>query len=496
MIIRRDTLSALVLRSCLVLSSTLLFAACSGTPKKATPSAAKTVSSPSTARPAAGAKKSPYAPAQEDPSKRGDYTRGGLYAPHIQDSAPGELPDVDAIPEPEVRAEPRSRYGNRSPYVVLGKLYSVRDTPEGYVEQGLASFYGNKFHGRKTSNLEVYDMYAFTAAHKSLPLPSFARVTNLSNGKSVVVRVNDRGPFHAGRVVDLSYAAAVKLGVHRTGTARVEVRGLSPGENAREPYDAVAARAAERAPSVASPPNASSTLVLPPGVRIATGKPQPAPGSAIDKFVEALPIASAAAGEHGSKAPTAEPVAAATRAASTSTVATTVPALASGQEWRFDMRQDGKAMTADEFDAWMKARRARVATGKPGKPDARPVAAVAASGAAAAMRAAPPPPPATVPAVTTPAVTARAAARPAPARSVSDDGVTLQVAAFGARGNAERALSMLHGAGIDEARLQDGNSNGQKVWRLRVGPVDATAVAELTARVAGLGFGQPQVVRE
>ena len=388
-----------------------------------------------------------------------------------------------------MRAEPRSRYGNRSPYVVLGKSYTVRDTPEGYVEQGLASFYGNKFHGRKTSNLEVYDMYAFTAAHKSLPLPSFARVTNLSNGKSVVVRVNDRGPFHAGRVIDLSYAAAVKLGVHRTGTARVEVRGLSPGENAREPYDAVAARAAEQAPSAASSPNASSALVLPPGVRIATGKPQPAPGSAIDKFVEALPIASAAAGERGSKAPTAEPVAAATRLRPER--ATTVPALASGQEWRFDMRQDGKAMTADEFDAWMKARRARVATGKPGKPDARPVRGgrrVRRRGSDACSAAAA----ATAPAVTTPA----AAARPAPARSVSGDGVTLQVAAFGARGNAERALSMLHGAGIDEARLQDGNSNGQKVWRLRVGPVDATAVAELTARVAGLGFGQPQVVRE
>jgi rare lipoprotein A len=481
--IRRDTLPALLLRSCGLLSSALLLAACSGAPKKATPSTAKTVSSPSTARSPAGAKKSPYAPAQEDPSKRGDYTRGGLYAPHIQDSAPGEIPDVDAIPEPEVRNEPRSRYGNRSPYVVLGKSYTVRDTPEGYVEQGLASFYGNKFHGRKTSNLEVYDMYAFTAAHKSLPLPSYARVTNLSNGKSIVVRVNDRGPFHAGRIVDLSYAAAVKLGVHRTGTARVEVRGLSPGENAREPYDAVAARAAEQAPTAATSPSA---LVLPPGVRIATGKPQPAPGSAIDKFVEALPILSAAAGERGSEAPTAAPVDVATSAASTSAVATTVPALASGQEWRFDMRQDGKAMTADEFDAWMKARRARVATGKPGKPDARPVAAVAASGAAAAMRAAPPPPPSSLPAAT----------RPATVRPATNDGVTLQVAAFGARGNAERALSMLHGAGIDKARLQDGDSNGQKVWRLRVGPIDATTAAELTARVAGLGFGQPQLVRE
>src|SRR5690606_34417765 len=160
------------------------------------------------------------------------YTAGGLYAPHIRDSVPDEVPDVDAIPEPEVVAEPRSRYGNRSPYKVLGKSYRVLDTAEGYRGTGLASYYGNKFHGRRTSNLEVYDMYAFTAAHKSLPLPSFARVTNLDNGRSVVVRVNDRGPFHEGRVVDLSYAAAVKLDIHRQGTGRVEVRGLAPGEAA------------------------------------------------------------------------------------------------------------------------------------------------------------------------------------------------------------------------------------------------------------------------
>ena len=107
------------------------------------------------------------------------------------------------------------------------------DDPSSYDEVGLASFYGNKFHGRRTSNLEVYDMYAFTAAHKTLPLPSFARVTNLANGRSVIVRVNDRGPFHDGRIIDLSYAAAVKLGVDRTGTARVEVRGLGPGERGR-----------------------------------------------------------------------------------------------------------------------------------------------------------------------------------------------------------------------------------------------------------------------
>src|SRR3546814_702883 len=143
-----------------------------------------------------------------------------------KDSVPDELPDVDAIPEPEVVAEPRSRYGNRSPYKVLGKSYRVLDSAEGYDETGLASYYGNKFHGRRTSNLEVYDMYAFTAAHKSLPLPSFARVTNLDNGKSVVVRVNDRGPFHEGRIIDLSYAAAVKIGIRDRGVGRVDRKSV------------------------------------------------------------------------------------------------------------------------------------------------------------------------------------------------------------------------------------------------------------------------------
>src|SRR5690606_24108414 len=137
-----------------------------------------------------------------------------------------------------------------------------------------------KFHGRRTSNQEVYDMYAFTAAHKSLPLPSFARVTNLDTGQSVVVRVNDRGPFHEGRVVDLSYAAAGKIGVHPRGTGRVEVRALSPGENARErPADT---RTAATTPAV------DPATGLPPGVRVATGRPQPAPPSAMDGLVASV----------------------------------------------------------------------------------------------------------------------------------------------------------------------------------------------------------------
>ena len=253
----------------------LLLAACAGNPSRPAP---PMVAVPDPVPDDGAPRRSPYAPAQEDLSKRGNYTAGGLYAPGVADSAPaGGIPDVHLIPEPEVVAEPRSRYGNRSPYTVLGKKYYVRDSADGYRETGIASYYGSKFHGRRTSNLEVYDMYAFTAAHKTLPLPSFARVTNLANGSSVVVRVNDRGPFHEGRIIDLSYAAAVKLGVDRAGTARVEVVGLTPGENAHHQYDAVAA----------------APLPVP-------GPPQPIPQepsapTAIDQLVAALPVAAAAA---------------------------------------------------------------------------------------------------------------------------------------------------------------------------------------------------------
>jgi rare lipoprotein A len=143
--------------------------------------------------------------------------------------------DVAALPEPIPKVEPRSRYGNKSPYSVLGKTYTVMGTAENYVERGIASWYGNKFHGYMTSSLEPYDMYQFSAAHKSLPLPSYARVTNLENGKSVIVRVNDRGPFHENRLIDLSFAAAVRIGVWPKGTGLVEVRALVPGHSEADP---------------------------------------------------------------------------------------------------------------------------------------------------------------------------------------------------------------------------------------------------------------------
>jgi rare lipoprotein A len=129
-----------------------------------------------------------------------------------------------ALPRPELK----SRYGNPESYVVFGQRYEVLDSSRGYVREGIASWYGEPFHGRRTSNGEVYDMHALTAAHKSLPLPTYVLVTNLENGRQVVLRVNDRGPFHGGRIIDVSFSAAQKLGMIGPGTARVEVRALDP----------------------------------------------------------------------------------------------------------------------------------------------------------------------------------------------------------------------------------------------------------------------------
>ena len=366
----------------LVLLAALALAACGSAPKKpATAGPGTAVAGKGAALAADCPDTSPYAAAQEDPSTRGDYVAGGLYKPGVRDSTPDYVPRVECIPEPVVTAVPRSPVGNRSPYTVLGKQYRVMDKPQGYVEQGLASYYGNKFHGRRTSNQEVYDMYAFTAAHKTLPLPSFARVTNLDNGRSVVVRVNDRGPFHDGRVIDLSYAAAVKLDIVTRGTGRVEVRALSP-EDMAAPVPA----AATRVPASPSPAPASATA------RVGAD----AAATALDQWVQALPAVPAAATHR-------EP----------DTTASAAPLLAT----------DGATDQAV---------------------------------AAAPM---------------------------------------LQVASFSSLDNARRALERLLAAGISNARLDDVVSGGRTLWRLRVAPA-GTDAAELAGRIAGLGFGMPQTVRE
>lgn len=363
----------------LLLASAL--AACGSAPSRKAPPSAERVPPPEHHRSADAPKRSPYAPAQEDPSKRGDYVAGGLYAPGVPDTVPDAIPDVDAIPEPQVRDEPRSAIGNRD-YAVLGKRYQVRDRADGYVEEGQASFYGNKFHGRKTSNHEIYDMYAFSAAHRTLPLPCFVRVTNLANGKSVVVRVNDRGPFHSGRIIDLSYAAAAKLGFVRQGTARVEVRALRPGEendDGRDDGRRDDTRFAIRAPATPAAP--------------------------------------------------ADP-----------------------------------ALSADEFERWMQERGIRVAAGAPAAPGTAPAPAT------------PPPAPVVV--------------------AAGPGAVLLQVGAYSARENADRARDRLFAGGLMPVRIDEGNVDGRPVWRLRLGPVPEAQVPELSRRAADLGFATAKVVRD
>ena len=144
--------------------------------------------------------------------------------PPVRSHSNSELPP-DAVP----RVEPKSRYGNPASYVVFGKRYYTLGSADGFVEQGTASWYGKKFHGRRTSSGETYDMHAMTAAHKSLPLPTYVQVTNLTNGRSTVVKVNDRGPFVGERIIDLSFSAARKLDMVRAGIAHVEIRSLVPG---------------------------------------------------------------------------------------------------------------------------------------------------------------------------------------------------------------------------------------------------------------------------
>ncbi len=153
----------------------------------------------------------------------------------VGDGAPAGGMNISQIRDAVPKAEPRSRSGNPSSYTVLGKTYHVMSNSHGYKEQGVASWYGTKFHGQRTSSGETYDMYAMTAAHTTLPLPTYVRVINLQNGREAIVKVNDRGPFHDNRLIDLSYAAATKLGITATGTGLVEVQALDPTKGMPRP---------------------------------------------------------------------------------------------------------------------------------------------------------------------------------------------------------------------------------------------------------------------
>jgi len=178
-------------------------------------------SAPPEREPAPPVEREPAPPAAQTPP-----TKGGYY----KDDGPQANPpsNLAEIPDAEPRLEPLHRYANR-PYQVFGRNYVPLAQLQPFRERGLASWYGRRFNGQRTASGEVYDMYAMTAAHPTAPIPSYVRVTNLANGRRVVVRVNDRGPFYPGRIIDLSYAAAYKLGLLQAGSAQVEVEAVLPG---------------------------------------------------------------------------------------------------------------------------------------------------------------------------------------------------------------------------------------------------------------------------
>ena len=218
--LRRAALAALL----------LLLAGCASVRRDAQPAP-----SPPAAKPPATAQGAPARPVLP-PARSG---RGGYY----QDDGPGESPppNLELTPDAVPVDEPPLRTAANRPYVVFGRTYTPLPANIEFRQRGVGSWYGRKFHGQKTSSGEPYDMYAMTAAHPTLPLPSFVRVTNPANGRSVVVRVNDRGPFHSERIIDLSYTAALKLGYVGQGSALVEIERLRPGDTGvRAPSEAIA----------------------------------------------------------------------------------------------------------------------------------------------------------------------------------------------------------------------------------------------------------------
>jgi rare lipoprotein A len=226
---------------------------------------------------------------------------------------PASIPwSAQAVPDAVPKIEPRSRYGNPPFYEVFGRRYYVLSSSSAYVERGVASWYGPGFHEIRTSTREPYDMYGMTAAHKTLPLPAYVRVTNLQNGRSVVVRVNDRGPFVSNRIIDLSYTAAAKLDMLRNGTAMVEVRSIDPSIPAGAPVATPGSAVLAMTPA-AAPPAAPASATPPPNVAPNVA-PIAASGAANNPASAAAAPTPAAAGTPVT-APASPPAAASTTAA-------------------------------------------------------------------------------------------------------------------------------------------------------------------------------------
>jgi rare lipoprotein A len=378
-------------------------------------------------------------------------------APPAPSSIPSsaQLPEVppspDSVPDAVPRAEPRSPYGNPPFYDVFGKRYYVLSSGVGYVERGVASWYGPGFHKVRTSTGEPYDMYGMSAAHKTLPLPCYVLVTNLQNGRSVVVRVNDRGPFVGNRIIDLSYTAAAKLDMLRNGTAFVEVSSIDfpppttpsatrvanaaatgAATGAATPAATMAAVPATGAPSTFNSSSIGTPAAVPRAPTNATGTPAAA-GTTLAPHASALTISSF------SSTPAPTPTSAPT---STATSAPTSTATS--------------ASTSTPTSA----------------PTSTPTSATTATAASAstpssAIVAAPPriiaPAPVTAPVVKT---------------------FFIQAGAFSDPNNAERLAAKLRGSGYGTVFVRDNELAGRRIYRVRIGPI--ASVEEFDRIVAGL----------
>ncbi|CAN7715445.1 septal ring lytic transglycosylase RlpA family protein [Pseudoduganella sp. LjRoot289] len=274
------------------LAALLALAGCGSAPQQPSPAAEHPAPA---GKPAARQKPEPGVPVLP-PANSG---RGGYY----QDDGPGENPPPNLLqtPDAEVRNEPPNPRSNK-PYVVFGKTYTpITDANQPFVQRGLGTWYGKKFHGQRTSSGELYDMYKMTAAHPTLPIPSYAKVTNLDNGKQVVVRINDRGPFHSTRVIDVSYTAALKLDLLSKGSHQLEVERILPADAER--YNAARGQQA-------SAPVRQTLAPVQPAVRAALG---PATRRAPDEMAAMLypapPSGSGAAAVSSASAAAAPPAA-------------------------------------------------------------------------------------------------------------------------------------------------------------------------------------------
>ena len=376
----------------------------------------------------------------------------------------------DDIPDAVPKVEPKSRFGNMSSYVVFGRRYYTKGTSRDFRERGVASWYGTKFHGRKTSSGEVYDMHAMTAAHKTLPLPSYVRVTNLENGRTAVVKVNDRGPFVGDRVIDLSYAAATKLGVVRNGTARVEIVSVDPRDHGE--------RKAERLLAASSTSKAGRSAGEAAATAGSDDKAAPERATRGSPFGD-LPGRGGGAGERAAMSHVA-----ATSHRPEPVVAAREPADAPKPQVR-PRAEPAQVRQAPLQSAEPKATLAAAA------PDPEPELET---------------PPAAVPAAApagAPETLLAAAGQPssasAPAAGALSPAIYLQVGAFGSRGNAEQLRRKLRGQLSEPILVREPSAGAAAghLYKVHVGPLGSRdQAAALGRQLAAQGIGTPMVVSQ